>query len=309
MPHHGTFMDGGLSDNNPCMLAMQELQKMTPWLSRADHFVSVGTGISRTREVAKADIYPSLLFGNSSLQQTFRHYWSENFDGDKRFANMRQMLAISLPGGDTSLDERLYRFNLPLDGELPDLADASAMDTLAQRAYSHFTTDPAVRKLADAALASSFYFELQPGCMPIYERGSYTCYGRIRCRIPGINPAFPSLMQKLDSSRACFQVQMRAYDSRRAMSAWLDRFGNFSKPVCVRVRSLEDELDIRLGLQGDDFYPISACPTTIQTLIKLQMLEWSALENVQTTASSISKKRKIDEPPARAAKRHCSEMR
>ena len=94
-------MDGGLSDNNPCMLAMQELQKMAPGLSRADHFVSIGTGISRTREVAQADVYPSLLFGNSSLQHTFRHYWTENFDGDKRFANMRQMLAVSLPGGGT----------------------------------------------------------------------------------------------------------------------------------------------------------------------------------------------------------------
>lgn len=302
-------MDGGLSDNNPCMLAMQELQKMAPGLSRADHFVSIGTGISRTREVAQADVYPSLLFGNSSLQHTFRHYWTENFDGDKRFANMRQMLAVSLPGGGTSLDDRLYRFNLPIDGELPDLANASAIDNLAIKAYPHFTMDPAVRSLADAALASSFYFELQTGCMPIYERGSYTCYGRIRCRIPSVSPAFSILMQQLDSLRASFQIQKRVCDFRSFTSAWLDRFGNFSKPVCVRVPFLEDELDIRLRLHGDRFFPISASPIAVEALITLQMLEWSALENVQIPTSVTNKRQRPDDSPVRAAKRRCSETR
>ncbi|KAF3038250.1 hypothetical protein E8E11_001965 [Didymella keratinophila] len=242
MPGHSTFMDGGLSDNNPCMLAVQELQKLAPGLSRADHFVSVGTGISTTREVAKADVYPSLLFGNSSLQQTVKHYWSENFDGDKRFAIMRQMLAASLPGGVANVDKWLHRFNLPIDGELPDLADTAAMGSLAERAHSYFTMDPAVRDLADAALALSFYFELRPGRMPMYERGSYTCYGLIRCRIPGTSPAFSKLMQKLDYLDAKFQIQM-------------------------------------------------------QTLIKLQMLEWSTLKDVHAAASVIGKKRLLDDSP------------
>ncbi|KAI0570272.1 Patatin [Pyrenophora tritici-repentis] len=305
MPHHGTFMDGGLSDNNPCMLAMQELQKMVPGLSRADHFVSVGTGTSTTREVAKADVYPSLLFGNSSLQQTLQHYWSENFDGDRQFAIMRQMLAMSLPGGDANIDEWLHRFNLPIDGELPDLANASAIGSLAERAYSYFTANPAVRDLADAVLASSFYFELWPGRMPIYERGSYSCHGRVRCRIPSNNPAFSTLMQKLDILGAKFQIQMQVCDSGKAMSTWLDRFGNFSKPVCVRVPSLEDELDIRMRLHGDRVHQISASPLTFKTLIKLQMLEWSALENVQAATSDTSRKRRRDESPVRATKRDC----
>ena len=160
--------------------------------------MSVGTGISTTREVAKADVYPSLLFRNSSLQQTAKHYWSENFDGDKKFALMRQILAASLPGGVADVDRWLHRFNLPVEGELPDLADASATGNLAKAARSYFTTDSAVRDLANAALALSFYFKLRPGRMLIYERGSYTCYSLIRCRIPRISPAFSTLMQKLD---------------------------------------------------------------------------------------------------------------
>lgn len=300
-------MDGGLSDNNPCMLAVQELQKLAPGLSRADHFVSVGTGISTTREVAKADVYPSLLFGNSSLQQTVKHYWSENFDGDKRFAIMRQMLAASLPGGVANVDKWLHRFNLPIDGELPDLADTAAMGSLAERAHSYFTMDPAVRDLADAALALSFYFELRPGRMPMYERGSYTCYGLIRCRIPGTSPAFSKLMQKLDYLDAKFQIQMQVCDSREAMSTWLDRHGNFSKPVCLRVPSLEDELDVRLRLHGDYIHPISASPLTFKTLIKLQMLEWSTLKDVHAAASVIGKKRLLDDSPLPTGKRRCLE--
>jgi hypothetical protein len=301
-------MDGGLSDNNPCMLAVQELQKMAPKLSRADHFVSVGTGISTTREVAKADVYPSLLFGNSSLQQTVKHYWSENFDGDKRFALMRHILAASLPGGVASVDRWLHRFNLPVEGELPDLADASAMGNLAEAARSYFTTDSAVRDLADAALALSFYFELRPGCMPIYERGSYTCYGLIRCRIPGISPAFLTLMRKLDRLGADFQIQMQVCDTRQAMSASIDRHGNFGKPVCMRVPSLNDELDIRLRLHGDRIHPISASPLSFKTLVDLQMLEWSALKDVHAPPSATSKKRRLDDSPSRAAKRRCLEM-
>ncbi|RYN61291.1 hypothetical protein AA0117_g13033 [Alternaria alternata] len=305
MPGHGTFMDGGLSDNNPCMLAVQELQKMAPRLSRADHFVSVGTGISTTREVAKADAYPSLLFGNSSLQQTAKHYWSENFDGDKKFALMRQILATSLPGGVANVDRWLHRFNLPVEGELPDLADASAMGNLAEAARSHFTTDSAVRDLADAALALSFYFELRPGRMPIYERGSYTCYGLIRCRIPGISPAFSTLMQKLDYLDASFQIQMQVCDSRQAMSTWIDRHGNFGQPICLRVSSLNEELDVRLRLHGDRVHPISASPLTFKTLIDLQMLEWSALKDVHTAASVTGKKRRLDDSPLPAGKRRC----
>lgn len=303
MPGHSTFMDGGLSDNNPCMLAVQELQKMAPGLSRSDHFVSVGTGISTTKKVAKSSVYPSLLFGNSSLQQTAKHYLNENFDGDKRFALMRQILAISLPGGIAGIDEWLHRFNLPIEGELPDLSDVSAVESLAEAARAYFTADPTVRDLADAALALTFYFELQPGRMPVYERGSYTCYGMIRCRIPGVNPAFCQLLQMLDCLDANFQIQMQVNDSREPMSECLDRHGNFSKLVCLRVSSLDDELDIRLRLHEDRIHHISASPLTFKTLVDLQMLEWSALKEAQTATKVVSKKRRLDDSPLQADKR------
>ena len=278
---------------------------MTPGLGLADKFVSIGTGVSTTKEIAKADVCPSLLFGNSSLQQTGKHYVKENFNGDKQFAIMRQILAASLPGGFASVDRWLHRFNLPVDGELPDLADTSAIGSLAESASSYFMTDPAVRDLADAALALSFYFELRTGRMPLYERGSYTCYGLIRCRIPGDSPAFSRLMQKLDHLDAKFQVQMQFCDSKQAISTWLDRHGNFGKPICLRVRSLDEELDVRLRLQENRVHPISASPLMLQTLIDLQMLEWSALKDMHTTASVSGKRKRLDDSPLKTAKRCC----
>ncbi|KAL6150048.1 hypothetical protein ACJBU6_11562 [Exserohilum turcicum] len=311
MPGHGTFIDGGLSNNNPCILAVQELQKIAPRLNRADHFVSIGTGVSTTRTFAKCNFYYSLflrlLNGNNSVQPTAKHYLNVNFDGDKMFALMRQIFAASLPGGAASVDKWLHRFNLPVEGELPDLSDASAIEGLAETAHSYFAKDPAVLNLADAALALSFYFELQPGCMPIYERGSYTCYGLIRCRIPGTNPALSRLMQKLDCLDASFQIQMQLYDPKETMSTLRDRHGNFCKPVCLRVHSLNDELDVRLRLREDCVHHISASPITFKTLIDLQMLEWSALKNEHTDERVASKKRRRDDSPLQTNKRRCLE--
>ena len=307
MPYHGTFMDGGLSDNNPCMLAMQELQGMAPELRRADQFVSIGTGTCSTKEDTRAETYPSLLFGNSALQQTFKHYCSENFNGDKKFDTMRQMLAVTLPDGAAGIDEWLHRFNLPIDGELPDLADAQAIPSLAEKACSYFSSDPAVRDLAEAILASTFYFELR--CMPMYEQGYYTCHGRILCRVPVTKPAFSELMRKLDSLGAQFQIQRRMSGPSKPMSTWLDQAGNFSRPVRLRVPSLEDQLDVRLELQGSRTHHISASPLSFNTLIKLQMLEWSGLRDLQFTTTAVGKRRRSTDCLSRVVKRRRLEAR
>ncbi|KAF9729766.1 hypothetical protein PMIN01_11699 [Paraphaeosphaeria minitans] len=275
IPYHGMVIDGGLSDNNPCMLAMQELQSMAPELRRPDQFVSIGTGVSRASQATGMGGKNSLLFGNNSLRQTFKHYWSENFDGDKTFASMRHMMAAAVPDGTDNIDEWLRRFNLSLEQELPDLADASAMDDLANTAWAFFTSDPAVHDLARAVLASCFYFELR--VMPMYENGHYTCYGRILCRIPVTKPEFAGLMQKLDAMGAHFLLQKRIARQIKSIAVSTDQTGNFSKPISLRVRDLKDPLDVRLRFSGTRTYHISASPVSIGTLVELQKLEWASL--------------------------------
>lgn len=257
------------------MIAMQELQKIAPELKRPDQFVSVGTGLDTRRQTTGTETHWSLIFGNNSLWQTFQHYWNESFDGDKKFANMRHVMAATFPKEAGDVDDWLRRFNLPLDGGLPDLADARAMETLADAAWNHFASDPAVHDLANAVIASCFYLELR--CMPMYEQGLYICYGRILCRIPVTKPAFSGLMRKLDSLGAQFLVQKRTVRNIRATALSVDRTGNFSKPVCVRVRDLKDQVDVRLRFQGSCGYHISASPVSMDTLIRQQRLEWFSL--------------------------------
>ena len=287
------------------MLAMQEQRKMAPELRRPDQFVSIGTGISTATQVTSTTSNSSLLFGNNSLAQTFKHYWSENFDGDKRFASMRQMMAITSADGACDIDHWLRRFNLPLADELPDLADANAMDTLASAAWAYFTSNPALHDLARAILASNFYFELR--CMPMFEKGYYTCYGRILCRIPVTKPSFQTLIGKLDTLGARFLIQRRRTRQTGSVVSCFDQTGNFSKPVCLRVRSLDDHLDMRIGFLGTRDYHIGASPLSINTLIKLQKLEWRVLRNNRSGCDSSIKKRRQSDHPAQPAKRPCAD--
>ncbi|KAF9730292.1 hypothetical protein PMIN01_12225 [Paraphaeosphaeria minitans] len=307
IPYHGTYIDGGLSDNNPCMLAMQELQRMAPELPRPDQFVSVGTGLSRASQAAGTGGKDSFLFGNNSLRQTFKHYWSENFDGDKKFASMRNMMAATLPNGTGDVDGWLRRFNLSLEEELPDLADARAMDDLANAAWVLFTSDPALHDLARAVLASSFYFELR--CIPMYENGYCTCYVRILCRIPVTKPAFTGLLQKLDAMGARFLLQKRTARQIKPVAASFDQTGNFSQPVSLRVRDLEEPLDVRLRFLGTRGYHISASPVSIDTLIKQQKLELASLSHAGSAYNSPTKKRRPSGHCHRKVKRHCSSVR
>ncbi|KAL5428661.1 hypothetical protein PMIN06_012794 [Paraphaeosphaeria minitans] len=307
IPYHGTYIDGGLSDNNPCMLAMQELQRMAPELPRPDQFVSVGTGLSRASQAAGTGGKDSFLFGNNSLRQTFKHYWSENFDGDKKFASMRNMMAATLPNGTGDVNGWLRRFNLSLEEELPDLADARAMDDLANAAWVLFTSDPALHDLARAVLASSFYFELR--CIPMYENGYYTCYVRILCRIHVTKPAFTGLLQKLDAMGARFLLQKRTARQIKPVAASFDQTGNFSQPVSLRVRDLEEPLDVRLRFLGTRGYHISASPVSIDTLIKQQKLELASLSHAGSAYNSPTKKRRPSGHCHRKVKRHCSSVR
>jgi hypothetical protein len=151
------------------------------------------------------------------------------------------MMMVTLPHASDCIDEWLHRFNLPLQRQLPDLADAQGMDGLADAALTHFSLDPAIHELARSILASSFYFELR--CMPMYEKGRYTCYGRIMCCIPVTHTAIRALILKLDSMRAQFVVQGRVLQASKLWSSF-DAVGNFSKPLIVHIGKLEDTIDI-----------------------------------------------------------------
>lgn len=262
---------------------------MLPEFRYPDQFVSIGTGACRTRHVADTKSQSSFFFGDNSLRPTLQHYGSENFSGDRQFVSTRNTMAVVLPEGASEIDDWFRRFNLPLEGELPNLADVQAIDGLADAAWTHFTSDPALHDLALAVLASNFYPELR--CMPIYENGHYSCYGRILCRIPVSKPVFSALMNKLSTMGARFLVQNRKSRASRPMTTSSDHTGNFSWPFSLRVRDLEDQLDIRLEFSDTHSYHISTCPLPINSFIKLQRLEWRSLSHTRLHGRHDTRKR------------------
>jgi hypothetical protein len=293
-------MDGGLSSNNPSLLALQEARRIAPGLKRPDQFVSVGTGVSKASDVRAANTR-SITLGNNSLFEAAQHYWRDNFDGDKQFASMRHVMDISAAGEASEIDGWFRRFNLPLDGQLPDLADADAIDSLAEAAWSYFESQQGIRELALSSIASLFYFELRR--MPTYENGRYTCYGRILCRISVLNPALTKLIKKLEEASARFVVCGRTLLAIRSKFASLDRSGNFSKPVCLHVSSLSDPIDMRLRLPDTQLLPISASPSSIALLVKLQRLDWPGSRRMPPTANGCRKRAASSATAASSAKR------
>jgi hypothetical protein len=289
-------VDGGLSSNNPSLLAWQEARRIVPELRRPDQFVSIGTGMSNDYGTNMT----SGKYGTNSLYQTAQHYWRENFDGDKQFASMRQVMD-AFGNGETELDGWFRRFNLPLDGQLPDLADAGAIDNLAEAARSYFESHHPIQELALSLVASLFYFELR--CRPIYEDGHYTCYGRILCRIPMLEPSFPVLMEKLETASARFVVHGRTLPTMKSKFVTLDRSRNFSKPVCLCVNSLSVPIDMALRLTNTQCLPISASPSSIASFVKLQRLDWPGGRPTWRTSHTSRKRAASSAASAPSAKR------
>jgi hypothetical protein len=262
----GLYFDGGVSHHNPGTLMLQEQRRIDPSCSRPDQLVSVGTGIS-TLDREEAELTPSVRV--NSLYQTYQHYMRYNFDGTQQFTNMRDMIKVSVPQEDNDVDHWIRRFDLPVDGPLADLADPAAIDPLGTAAWEYFSALPLVHDLARSIIASMFYFQLRR--MPVYEKGGYTCYGRIRCRIPITHPGFSSLMHKLDSLSCTFSVQGRTLTHNGSR---FDRLGNFSKPVCVYVSTFDEPVHTRLKFGNTRPYYVSASPKSVQSLVKLQKLDW-----------------------------------
>lgn len=195
---------------------------------------------------------------------------------------------LSVAGRDPSQWYR--RFDFPVEGQLPDLADARAMPALANRAFAHFASDRSIDDLAMAILASNFYLKLKR--MPVYENGSYTCYAQILSRISGANPGFKSMIRRLDSLEARFVVQGRQHKAKPTILT-TDSSANFCKPVLICVEELNKELDVRVQFPNTRSYSISANHMTIASLIERQRLDWVGASNAGRPDACGEAKRRV----------------
>lgn len=184
---------------------------------------------------------------------------------------MYQTIKATLPGDSCDIAHWLHRLDLPMDAQLPDLADAQAMDSLSVAAFEHFSSLPDVEDLARALIASSFYFALR--AMPKFENGYFACYGRVLNRFPAASAALSPLLHKMNVAKAQLIIQGRQI-SLSNVRLLLDRTGNFCKPVHFRVKKLTELVDVRLKTKGKPAQHISASPLSVENVITLQKLNW-----------------------------------
>lgn len=189
---------------------------------------------------------------------------------------MYRTIKATLPGDSCDIDHWLHRLDLPMDAQLPDLADAQAMDRLSVAAFEHFSSLPDVEHLARALIASSFYFALH--AMPKFENGYFSCYGRVLNRFPATSAGLAPLLHKMNVAKAQLIIQGRQISLNNARLL-LDRTGNICKPVHFRVKKLTELVDVRLKTKGKPAQHISASPLSIENVIKLQKLNWPGMHN------------------------------
>ncbi|KAG0633808.1 hypothetical protein HOY80DRAFT_1062467 [Tuber brumale] len=174
----GTFQDGGLCQNNPTSSALSESKYIWPGAPEPDNVVSVGTGSALytphlteqfTVGPPQSSRGSGLTRRNGFLLRAYRSYMYL-LDGEPTW----QRLLGGLP---LRRKNRFYRLNIQIQGREPSIDDTAEMPGLCLRSPPIH----ALNATAWAMIANLFYFELAG--MPFYERGSYTCKGRIQCRL------------------------------------------------------------------------------------------------------------------------------
>jgi hypothetical protein len=163
--------------------------------------------------------------------------------------------------------------NIEFYGDEPELDDTQVMSSLQQQTKFHAQANNDIQMCADNLLAVLFYVELTE--IPIYVHNSFTCRGRILCRIGPSHRALRELAKRLKDKEAHFYLdfeqKISCFDENLYRS--LECGSSFSRSIAFTVTSLEECIDIKIaGITGRP-RSISNCPYKIETLIEDQGLD------------------------------------
>ncbi|XMA20309.1 hypothetical protein WAI453_013100 [Rhynchosporium graminicola] len=193
----GTFQDGGLRENNPGNLTLEETAVIYPSIDELSLMVSLGTGSSRPSDIPRMS--PSRgIFQDGFIARLLRVFKLSfgSIRGHKFRSRRRE-----------GRKEQYFRFDMEFDGPEPALDNTTKMQELktAARAAVHGSTE--LKRLARCIVAELFVFELDHD--PSRENGKYLCTGRILCRRRANHHAFDILMKQLSKKSIKFFVEGR----------------------------------------------------------------------------------------------------
>ncbi|EGX47261.1 hypothetical protein AOL_s00091g5 [Orbilia oligospora ATCC 24927] len=268
-----TLEDGGMSRNNPADIAECEARNIWSSPANIDLVVSLGTGTtSQGGDVSSLSVWSQNFF--TRLYRSLMH----SLDGQKIWDQFMSRVP-------SEISHKYHRLNPILRDKEPSLDDARKMGPLKQVAIRQAANDDTIDQLCAQIIASSFFFELSQ--LPIFQKGSYTCYGHLKLRF---GTSRGTGLQILEVIRA---KKFRIFLGKDAAEEI-----NLAELVKFRVESIDHGFLINIGPSWSGGHAISGFPTSIAHLIEAQ-----CLSQVFGTATHQSQKRKSYFPIAQANKK------
>jgi hypothetical protein len=281
----GTFQDGGLRQNDPGNLALQEAAAIYPSVDEPSLVVSLGTGSSRLGDVPRMSPTRG-VFRDGFIARLIRAFKLSlsSLDGHKFRSRRRE-----------GRKEQYFRFDIEFDGPEPALDDTTKMQELKAAARSAIQGSKELDRLARCIVAEYFIFELEHE--PSRENGKYMCVGRIFCRLRANHPAFGVLIEQLSKSSAKFLIQGHPMKGSIEDGSWLDEGGNFNKRVCLELVDRRSHIALQLREGTSEPCSISGSPFTIDSLVAAQQL------SACFGTSNHEKRKRLDSTDALSRKR------
>lgn len=166
LPGFGTLQDGGVRANSPAAVALRESHIIWPSARRPDLVLSIGTGFTPSA-VQQEDRPARGILQDGFLPRLFRSLiFSPAVDGERGWQEL-------VDGVSDDLRPDVFRLNLPLREDLPELDAVNRLEELCALPYS------VPDEIVHAILATSFFFELDE--VPEETSGGYRCRGSILC--------------------------------------------------------------------------------------------------------------------------------
>jgi len=227
----------------------------------------LGTGFRKDSDEETDTREKKLFLRTSCVPRLFRSFL-KFFNGERRWQELQNSL---IP----EVRNRYHRLNIEFFGDEPQLDDLQVMPNLKKQAALQALSSGDVQKCADNLLAALFYIELL--AVPIFNRGWFTCTGRILCRLARSDHALRTLARRLRDTKAHFYLdfdQKLPCVTEQSYRA-IDCGAAFSQGIVFKVSSLQALVDIKIDGLTKRARSISNCPYMIETLIKDQGLHYT----------------------------------
>lgn len=262
-----TYQDGGLSHNNPALIAAWECARIWPDKGRIfetnrcriDHLISLGTGTSPSNRYTVGP--------HSPKRERFFHRLASWASGSLDSELLWNRFLSCVP---ESYRSRCLRLNLHFPGPEPALNDVDSIRRLEAQTKDAICLDWRIPQAKDFIIAAAFYFELDS--FTRLEGGAYQCSGNIFCRLPLQFEARKAFYATLKDHSTIFTIRGRTVAAVDSVPHGIPPFRVMLDFVVQSMEEEKDQLNISVKGITSQSMLISGMPMSLGTLIRAQGL-------------------------------------